>query len=62
MIAAAAFAAGVWAALVALVVGLCRAAGKERRRDERVDAELEAMANATACDCPRCTARRQATT
>lgn len=41
-------------------LGLARAGGKEPpRRDEQVDAELEAMANATRCDCPRCTARHR---
>lgn len=59
--------------LLAVIVGMCRAAKASRRMDEQaadpVNAaaeqladELEALMNATRCDCPRCTAHRKTTT
>jgi hypothetical protein len=63
-----------WVALlVVLLAGLCRAAKAGGRVDEEaadpinavteqlVD-DLEALVNATRCDCPRCTARRRRVT
>lgn len=35
------FAAGAWAVLLALVVGLCRAAARSRRLDEQLEAARE---------------------